>query len=344
MAADEIQFLDTNDASGRYGEIHLDFTTATKFTTHDLYSDLLVDAVEKIIGNGNDGLISLEDSLKLTDLVGEFAFQEKRRNMRHESLEKVLRLLIEYQTYCKIHPFEFEPILQFSRKFPEIQFQLILPRLDRINEFRQITENQAYGLALQIDTLHLHKIFHRDIKTGNILMDQNGNYILIDFGGTFDAQRTIFSNIGAMQTIDPVFLQNYNDFIKPLVDSNKDLEIEQARHKLSQGNKIYQARDVYAFVLVFLQMRLQTPLWSNPDFGAPRDGIQYYNLLKSNDHDAQKIKEAMPASVIFPTSVLQKLNQAQFEVINRALSLNPLERYKTCTDFLNAFFGKNIDQ
>lgn len=274
------EFLNDSDDGGSFGEVHLGETEAIKFVTHDFSEYLLEDGVREIIGNEIEGIVTLEQSTELTKRIAEIVFNAKRANLRVNSLDRVLRILIEYQTYCEIHPFESTPVLRFCRQSSETQFQLVLPRLYEISESHQMNEEQARLLAMQVDLFNRMEIYHRDIRVGNMLVDTNENYILIDFGARLNSKYTNFFNIGSLQTIDPVFLQRYNALIKPLVESNNDNKIEEARFRLSQSNKIYQERDVYAFVLTFLQLHTGTPLWSSTSLIAPRSGFAYYESLK----------------------------------------------------------------
>lgn len=49
-----------------------------------------------------------------------------------------------------------------------------------------------------------------------------------------------------------------------------------------------------------------------------------------------------PLDVIFDPGIKRCLTKAQIEIIGKALSLNTRERFATCTDFLNAFFVREV--
>lgn len=48
--------------------------------------------------------------------------------------------------------------------------------------YRQVLKRSAFQILTAVDYCHKNGIIHRDIKTGNMLMDQYGNVKLIDFG------------------------------------------------------------------------------------------------------------------------------------------------------------------
>ncbi|KAM3135110.1 hypothetical protein pb186bvf_012756 [Paramecium bursaria] len=54
----------------------------------------------------------------------------------------------------------------------------IFIQLENTNEIRSILKNILEGL----DYIHSHNIIHRDLKPSNIMMDKNGEAVIIDFG------------------------------------------------------------------------------------------------------------------------------------------------------------------
>ncbi|MBD2497060.1 serine/threonine-protein kinase [Nostoc sp. FACHB-280] len=98
---------------------------------------------------------------------------------------------------------------------------LVMEKIDGVNleewlqqqSYQPISEKQAIAwlkqLAEILNIVHSQGWFHRDIKPANIMLRNNGQLVLIDFGTARDATHTYLAKLGEGNRITAVFSAGY---------------------------------------------------------------------------------------------------------------------------------------
>lgn len=98
---------------------------------------------------------------------------------------------------------------------------LVMEKIDGVNleqwlqqqSYQPISEKQAIAwlkqLAEILNIVHSQGWFHRDIKPANIMLRNNGQLVLIDFGTARDATHTYLAKLGEGNQITAVFSAGY---------------------------------------------------------------------------------------------------------------------------------------
>jgi serine/threonine-protein kinase len=162
----------------------------------------------------------------------------------------------------------------------------------RISQERAI--RIAKGILEALQYIHANGIVHRDLKPENVMVDENDNIKLIDFGiaGDSSARRLTYANITAALGTP--------DYISP----------EQVRGKRGDGRS-----DLYTVGVILYEM-----LTGKLPFTGPNPQAAMNERL---------LNHPIPPTVADP-SVTPQLQ----EVIYRALEREPKNRYATAHDFL----------
>ena len=144
-------------------------------------------SVKKVIGKGGFGVVCHIVSRSTNqNFAGKVISKEAVEELGDESVQKEVRILKTLKSPNIIKYFGSIPWGDGSK-------MLLLEYCDKgsfrqILEFRQevLTENQIsivmHDLAKAIETLHEKKIYHRDIKAANLLLNSKGEVKLCDFG------------------------------------------------------------------------------------------------------------------------------------------------------------------
>jgi serine/threonine protein kinase len=165
------------------------------------------------------------------------------------------------------------------------------------------TSNHAQTLrilreaASALDAAHLAGIVHRDVKPGNILLDETGRVRIADFGiarftgpGTTMTAPSLGSTAGTLSYMSP----------------------EQVKGETLDGRSDQFALAVVAFQLFTGQLPFQGDTWI----------AQSYKILNEPAIPARTINPGLPETVERALAI--------------ALSKSPLQRFPTCTAFVEA--------
>lgn len=171
---------------------------------------------------------------------------------------------------------------------------------DRLND-GALTVEQAGSILTQIGsalmTAHRHNVIHRDIKPSNILLDEEGNAFLTDFGIAKDYNRIDGSTTGT-----DVIIGSLN-YISP----------EQAR-----SEPVTPRTDIYSLGVVLYEMLT---------------GEHPFPNVSSVERLYKHINDPLPRLTQLPLKIAGRVNQ----VIQTATAKKPTERYDTAIDFADAF-------
>jgi WD40 repeat protein/serine/threonine protein kinase len=161
--------------------------------------------------------------------------------------------------------------------------------------------NQALTLLEQIsaalDTAHRQQVVHRDIKPDNLLLDEDGNAYLSDFG---IAQ--ILKPEASFKTVGEETLTGSLGYISP----------EQAR-----GEALTRRSDLYSLAVIAFEL-----------LAGKHPFHEYSPTLQMVKH----LTEALPPIVQFRADLPSSVD----DVLQRATSKRPDERYENASDFAQA--------
>jgi len=99
---------------------------------------------------------------------------------------------LQHPSICPIYEVMIDTDVPFlvMQWIDGIEFQHGISRLELKEQLAVLCK-----LISAVDVMHLHNIIHGDIKPSNILIDRNGNPILVDFGlahGTYETRETSY--------------------------------------------------------------------------------------------------------------------------------------------------------
>jgi serine/threonine-protein kinase len=166
-----------------------------------------------------------------------------------------------------------------------------------LNETRKLPTDRAIRLTLRIldalDYIHSHGVVHRDLKPENVMVDENDNIKIIDFGiaGNASARRLTFAKFSPTMGTP--------DYISP----------EQVKGQRGDARS-----DLYALGVMFYEMLAgKVPFVGENPF------------LIMND---RLLNNPVPPREVDPT-----ISEQLQEIIYRALERDPKNRYASARDF-----------
>jgi eukaryotic-like serine/threonine-protein kinase len=167
-----------------------------------------------------------------------------------------------------------------------------------LNEQKRLPVERAVGITLKIcdalDYMHKRGIVHRDLKPENVMVDEDGNIKLIDFGIAMkeDARRLTFTNLSATLGTP--------DYISP----------EQVK-----GQRGDQRSDVYSLGIMLYEM-----LTGEVPFGGPNPLAAMNERLLVDPPSARKLNA--------------EISPELEEIVYRALERDPRHRYATAHEMM----------
>ena len=275
--------------------------------------------IEKL-GEGGMGVVYLAEDTKLERKV---AIKFLPKHISSDSEERA-RFIIEakaaatlnHPNITTIHSIEeadnemfivMEYIKGVELKDKILSSDEALPIIDVIN--------YAFQIAEGLDAAHKEGITHRDIKSSNIMVTENGKVKIMDFGLAKLRGRTKLTKIGT--TIGTI------DYMSP----------EQA-----QGEETDQRTDIWSYGIVLYEM-----LTGKLPFKGNYDQAVLYSIL--ND-DPMPVKEINPEVSLDLAGIIQKTLQKNPDSRYSSMSeiINELELYKNKikSDTENVFSLKTL--
>jgi serine/threonine-protein kinase len=197
------------------------------------------------------------------------------------------------------HPGVMKVFANPDRHDPYIVMEWVPGRLLReiIAETHKMPPERAIKIVVNIckalDHIHSHGVIHRDLKPDNIMVDENDNIKIIDFG--------ISANVGARRITFAKLTDTMGtpDYISP----------EQVR-----GGRGDARSDVYAVgVMLYEMLTGQVPFTGDNAFVIMNDRL---------------LNDPVP-----PRELNPELSPQIQEVLYRALERNPVNRYGSARDF-----------
>jgi serine/threonine protein kinase/WD40 repeat protein len=152
-------------------------------------------------------------------------------------------------------------------------------------------------LTSALSTAHRNNVIHRDLKPANILLDEEGNAYLSDFGIAKDN-----NNVDGSMTDADVIVGSL-DYISP----------EQAR-----SEAVTPRTDIYSLGVVLYEMLV---------------GEHPFPNAKSIERLYKHLNVALPLIQNLPPQIVDRVN----DVIQKATAKDPAHRYADALEFANAF-------
>ena len=217
----------------------------------------------------------------------------------------VRRFETEAQLVARLEHMNIVPLFDYWRD-PDGAY--LVMRYLRGGSLRDQLTAQAYSLeaagallsqiTAALATAHRHNVIHRDIKPANILLDEEGNAYLTDFGIAKD-----YSNIDGAVTDGDVVVGS-PDYISP----------EQAR-----GEPVTPRTDIYSLGVVLYELLV---------------GQHPFPNISAVERMYKHLSERLPTI----PDLVGRAAQAVDEVIQQATAKDPANRYGDVLEFTNAFF------
>ena len=190
-----------------------------------------------------------------------------------------------------------------------VEGESLSARLKRTGQ--PLSEREALRILSEVleglDEVHKNKIWHLDLKPGNIMLDKEGNAVLIDFG----ASKQLTSNGYATSTVSMCYTPGY----APSEQVDQNIE------------RIGPWTDLYALgaTLYNLVTRNNPPAIS--DLGEP-NAFQYPPTVSANTRKLiewmmNPSRQRRPQSIEAVRAYLQKMPEAAFLKMNTSSSTTP---------------------
>ncbi|GIF24881.1 serine/threonine-protein kinase [Actinoplanes tereljensis] len=259
------------------------------------------------VHRGRDLRLGRDVAIKMlrTDLARDATFQERfRREAQNSAALNHPAIVAVYDTG--------EEISSTGEKLPFIVMEFVNGRTlkEVLAQEQRLQQRRALEIIADIDAAlefsHRHGIIHRDIKPGNVMITQNGQVKVMDFG----IARALASGATTMTQTSAV------------IGTAQYLSPEQAR-----GESVDARSDVYAAGCVLFELLVGHP----PFVGDSPVSVAY-----------QHVREEPKA----PSDVNPEVSRDVDAIVLKALAKNPLNRYQSAqemrADALRAVAGRPV--
>jgi serine/threonine-protein kinase len=259
------------------------------------------------VHKGRDLRLGRDVAIKMlrTDLARDATFQERfRREAQHSAALNHPAIVAVYDTG--------EEVSSTGEKLPFIVMEFVNGRTlkEVLAAEQRIQPRRALEIIADIDAAlefsHRHGIIHRDVKPGNVMITQNGQVKVMDFG----IARALASGATTMTQTSAV------------IGTAQYLSPEQAR-----GESVDARSDVYAAGCVLFELLVGHP----PFVGDSPVSVAY-----------QHVREDPKA----PSDINREVPPDVDAIVLKALAKNPLNRYQSAQDMradaLRAIAGRPV--
>ena len=141
---------------------------------------------KKIIGKGAEAIIYLDNSIIIKDRIKKrYRIKEIDSSLRKSRTKRETKILEKLSSIG----FPVPKLIHSDSK------SIIFMAKIKGKKLRDVLESSDYkkicfGLGKMIRTLHENKIIHGDLTTSNMIMENDGRIVFIDFGLGFFSEKT----------------------------------------------------------------------------------------------------------------------------------------------------------
>jgi serine/threonine protein kinase len=265
--------------------------------------------LEQLVGSGGMGMVFLARQEPLARDVAVKVLRSGADMQSPQNEEFLIRFRREANVIAHLDHINILPLYEYDEQdglaylvMPYLAGgslrDLLAKREGPLSPHQALTYIEQAAAALQY--AHDHKIVHRDIKPGNMLLHSDGRLVIVDFGIAHIMQESV-ETAEASLTGAGHFLGSV-DYMAP---------------EMAQGRRVDNRTDIYELGIVLFQMLAGR---------VPFQGMTPFFIA------AQHIQEPAPHVYDFQPNVPYELDA----VVQKAIAKDPDARYQTIQGFASA--------